>query len=270
MAQRKQGSERKKLKKMKRKLKRKTIGVIGFGAFGEFACRELVETRRLRVFAWNERDSRVLRARAKRVGVRFVNVSEAAACDIVILAVPISKMGECLKRVKPFLKPSVLVVDVCSVKVLPAREMKRLLPRGVALLGTHPLFGPQSAARGIKGKTIALCPVRVSKRRLKKVIRFLRSLGLAPVVCTPREHDAEVARTQALTHFVLRGLQKRGLEKSVFSTSSHAKLAEALDLIKDDSQQLFTDLQRANSFARREREKTLKALIKLHSELSRK
>ena len=91
---------------------------------------------------------------------------------------------------------------------------------------------------------------------------------MTPVVCTPREHDVEMARTQALTHFTLRGLQECGLTQSVFSTSSHAKLAEALDLIKDDSQQLFADLQKRNSFAKKQRRRLIIALTRLDKELN--
>jgi len=112
--------------------------------------------------------------------------------------------------------------------------------------------------------------MRIGANRLNRVHRFLRSLGLTVFICTPREHDAEMARTQAVAHFVLRGLQECGLKKSVFSTASHAKLVEALDLIQGDSQQLFTDMQERNSFAKKQRRRLIAALTRIDKELNRK
>ena len=47
-----------------------------------------------------------------------------------------------------------------ELKTLPVEIMLRGLPPHVAILATHPLFGPQSARGGIRGLKIAVCPVR--------------------------------------------------------------------------------------------------------------
>jgi prephenate dehydrogenase len=38
-------------------------------------------------------------------------------------------------------------------------------------VGTHPLFGPQSAANGIHGLQIAICPVRGPHLRIAALCR---------------------------------------------------------------------------------------------------
>ncbi|MFX9058099.1 prephenate dehydrogenase/arogenate dehydrogenase family protein, partial [Acinetobacter baumannii] len=91
----------------------------------------------------------------------------------------------------PHLRPGALVVDVCSIKTRPLEILERALPPGVDLLGTHPLFGPESGRAGLAGLRIALCPVR--GRRAGQARRFLRRLGLAVTVTTAAEHDRQMA-----------------------------------------------------------------------------
>ena len=66
-------------------------------------------------------------------------------------------MREVVADLALLLKPGTLVLDVGSVKVEPVAIMKELLPETVGIVGTHPLFGPQSAQNGIHGLQIAIC-----------------------------------------------------------------------------------------------------------------
>ena len=140
----------------------KEIALIGYGRFGRLAARYLSRDFRVRI-ADSRKGERVDR------GAQRVSLEEAASKPIVILAVPISQLRAVLAEIAPSLQPGTLVIDVCSVKEQPVRWMRSLLPRSVSILGTHPLFGPDSAARGLKGHTIALCPVRITGKQLLHV-----------------------------------------------------------------------------------------------------
>src|SRR5512136_288369 len=80
------------------------------------------------------------------------------ASDLILLAVPISTVEAVCRDMASLLKPGQLVVDTCSVKEKPVRMMLAELPEYVQILGTHPLFGPDSGKKGIAGLKITLCP----------------------------------------------------------------------------------------------------------------
>ncbi len=111
--------------------------------------------------------------------------------------------------------------------------MKRLLPRFVEILGTHPLFGPDSARNGIRGLKIVLCPVRC--RRVSKIKAWLEGKGLEVIVTTPARHDVEMARTQALFHFLARGVAETGIRVGRLSTPGPAKLFDDFRDVQNDS-----------------------------------
>ena len=48
--------------------------------------------------------------------------------------------------------------------------MSKILPEKVEIIGTHPLFGPQSGRAGIAGMRVAFCPVRTT--RAEQIKRF--------------------------------------------------------------------------------------------------
>ncbi len=144
--------------------------------------------------------------------------------------------------------------------------MKRLLPRFVEILGTHPLFGPDSARNGVRGLKIVLCPVRC--QRVSKVKGWLEGKGLQVIVTTPARHDFEMARTQALFHFLARGVAETGIRVGRLSTPGPAKLFEDFRDVQNDSLQLFQDLHRMNRFTAAVRRKLTECLSRLDMELS--
>ena len=92
-----------------------------------------------------------------------------------------------LKQIAPLLKPGAIVADVCSVKVYPARWMQELLPPSVEILATHPMFGPDSAAKSVAGYKIVLCPERIAPERYRKIKRWLENKGVVTIETTPAE-----------------------------------------------------------------------------------
>ncbi len=86
-----------------------------------------------------------------KLGVSFGTMSDAAACDVVVVAAPEVAMRGVFNSMAPHVKPGALVVDVGSVKLLPARWMIEILTLHADLVAAHPLFGPQSAGNGLSG-----------------------------------------------------------------------------------------------------------------------
>ena len=219
------------------------MGLIGLGQFGELAARHLHQHFDLLVTD----DATGAPARAEALGVVFGDLRQAAARDIVIVAVPVRVMPQVFAAIAPHVKPGALVIDVGSVKSLPSQWMSELLPAHADLVATHPLFGPQSARDGLAGLRLVVCPIRGD--RYEKVAAFGRSLGLTVTVTTAEEHDREMAYVQALTHLIGRSLVNLGIPDEQLKTPSYQHLLELCALIGGDTFELFSAIQTLNPYA---------------------
>jgi prephenate dehydrogenase len=238
----------------------KTISILGFGRFGRMTYEHLSD-RRPRVWT---RDASKLAGLAGAA-----SFAEAAACDVVVLAVPISAMRETCDRLAPLLHRGQIVVDTCSVKVEPVRVMTSSLPEAVQILGTHPLFGPDSGRDGIAGLKIVVSPVRIDPPSYQRIRGFLGSLGLQVIEATPEEHDRQVARTQAIFHLLAQALGRLGWGGEPIATPGPEAFFRQVLALRNDSAQLFLDMQRRNPFAAEYRERFLEELRRLDGELAR-
>jgi prephenate dehydrogenase len=232
-----------------------TIGIVGFGRFGKLAARYLAVDFPVRVY-----DPAAAIQDVASIGAEPVSLEAASRCKIVILAVPISCLQRVLDQVRPHLAPDGLVVDVCSVKEYPVRWMQELLPPSVSILATHPMFGPDSAAESLQGRKIVLCPVRIPAPRFKAVQRYLIARGLAVIETSPSEHDRQIAVSLALTHFIGRSLAGMGARPQDIDTEGYKRLLHILDVVENDTWQLFEDMHRFNQYALEARQRFMEAM----------
>ena len=239
------------------------IGLIGYGRFGRLTVKNLAPDFEVVVYTRNQDKDRDI----AEVGGRLVSIEEAGAQKIVILCVPISAMRKTLRKIAPLLKPDAIVVDVCSVKVFPARWMQELLPPSVEILATHPMFGPDSAGKSISGHKIVLCPERISTERYRKVKLWLEKKGLALIETSPVEHDRKIAISLALTHFIGRSLAEFGAPPLDIDTEGYKRLLHILGVVNNDTWQLFEDMHHFNPFAEEKRRDFLKAMAKIDAHL---
>jgi prephenate dehydrogenase len=224
-------------------LGQKTLGLIGFGQFGRLAAQHLKSH-----FEVTVTDAAPgAEAAARELGVAFGSVEDCAACEVVVVAVPVRVMQTVFTQIAPHIQPGALVVDVGSVKVLPSQWMRDLLPAHADLVATHPLFGPQSAKTGLDGLRLVVCSVR--GQRHEAVAQFGRDLGLTVTVTTAEEHDKEMAYVQALTHLIGRSLVKVGIPDEQLKTPSYQHLLELCSLIGADTFELFSAIQTLNPYA---------------------
>jgi len=220
-----------------------SVGIYGLGRFGSFWAELL--GRFGDVCAYSRSAERVTPP-----GVRRVGEDEVLAQPALILCVAISSVEEVLSRVRGRLLPGAIVMDTCSVKTHPLGLMERLLPSSVSILGTHPMFGPDSARGGVKGLPMILCPGRIPSRELERWRELYASLGLAVSVMTADEHDREAAFTQGVAHYIGRVLSDLGVKRSPIGTVGYNKLLEIVEQTCNDPWQLFLDLQRYNPHTR--------------------
>jgi len=220
----------------------KTLGLIGFGQFGRLVANQLKDRFEILVH-----DASDFSADAANLGIGWGSLEDAAARQIIVVAVPVVSMHETFSALAPHLQRGALVVDVGSVKMLPSQWMLETLPAYVDIVATHPLFGPQSASNGLAGLRLVICPLRGN--RASAVVGLAEDLGLTATVTTPEEHDLEMAYVQALTHLIGRTLVNLNVPDELLKTQSYQHLLDLCGLLRDDSFGLFSAIQTLNPFA---------------------
>jgi prephenate dehydrogenase len=220
---------------------RPALGLIGYGAFGRLTARHLA--------AWFDVLAHDPAATDAEDTARLTDLATAAACPVVVLAVPVEGLAGTLAAIGPHLQAGALVIDVGSVKVGPARLMADHLPAHVHAVGTHPLFGAQSARDGIAGLRIAVCPVR-GDRVARRVAAFCRhALKLKVFRVTPEDHDREAAMVQGLTHLISRVLLSMEPLPTRMTTVSFERIMQAVEMVRYDSPAVFRAIERENPFS---------------------
>ena len=145
------------------------IGIYGLGRFGSFWASTLSKIVDVQAYS---RNSKVPE------GVKSVSEDELCQSDVLFLCNSISSMEEVCKRISPKLKKGTVVADTCSVKVYPIEIMKEHLPDDIQILGTHPMFGPDSGRNGVKGLPVAVCSERIEDNALSEHFVVVFSIGI--------------------------------------------------------------------------------------------
>jgi prephenate dehydrogenase len=194
----------------------------------------------------------------------------AAEAELVVVAVPVPRMTAVLQELRPYLRPSQLVLDVGSVKVRPVEALAEVLGTEVPWVGTHPLFGPLSLAMAERPLRVVICPNPLHPEAAGQARAFYERLGCEIVEQTPENHDRVMAHTHALTFFVAKGMIDAGTGLDVpFAPASFKALARTIETVRSDAGHLFAAIQRENPFASEARHQLLKALGEIHEQLER-
>jgi prephenate dehydrogenase len=241
---------------------RRAIGIVGAGRFGSYLAAQLT-------CVGYEVQSADVRTDAATYEQDLVRACRAST---VIYAVPIRAFEQAILDTRAYLAPQSVVMDVCSVKMVPCAMLERHLP-GRPIVGTHPLFGRESAPLTCAGQRVAVCvPESVKGTALGNVAstratELFTTLGLTIVPCTAADHDLQIARSQFLTHFIGRGAERSGVGRVALSTKSHDDLMDIIDVVCHDSIELFEDMAKFNPMTTSVRAEFLGALQAIDQQL---
>lgn len=227
-----------------RKSETTSLGIVGFGAFGQLAALHL--GKHFEISAYDP--SPDVATVAKQLGVRLSSLHSVSQADVILIAAPVSSFEQVVGDIAVACKPGALIVDVGSVKVVPAEIMQRLLPNHVDIVATHPLFGPQSAMAALEGLKIAVCPIQ-GRRHARLAAYLRRALGLTVIMTTPEDHDQEAAFVQGLTHLIAKVLLRLGPLPTRMTTKSFDLLSEAILMVQDDAPEVFEAIEKTNPYA---------------------
>ncbi len=243
---------------MKKRAKKK-IAIIGCGRFGFLLTQILKEYGEIFV---------IDKKKVKK-DLNQIDHSGLSDMDWVIFAVPISGMEEAVLESLEFLKPKTLVMDVCSVKTYPLEIFKKHLPSSIEVLGTHPMFGPDSAKYGLEGLQLILTPQRISPASLSEVKEIFSELELSLLEMTPEEHDRQIAKSLTLVHYLGRALSKMDLRGLRVTTLGLERLMAIDETVSNDSWQLFFDMNHYNPYTEQVRQNLRDILEDLENKIKK-
>jgi len=143
-----------------------SIGVIGFGRFGQFIARTFQKYGRVVVTSRSDYTEI-----ASSMGVKYVPLADPKQfleedLDVIVVAVSILSFERTIANLMPHLDKYLeekhieqnidkirgpLFVDVLSVKEHARQVMLKLLPSECDILCAHPMFGPDSGKNGWRG-----------------------------------------------------------------------------------------------------------------------
>ncbi|MBL6991103.1 MAG: prephenate dehydrogenase/arogenate dehydrogenase family protein [Bacteriovoracaceae bacterium] len=221
------------------------VGLIGFGRLGKLLTKYLTEDCDLYVY-----DKILCSKEVKHLGAIPASLEEVCKLPIIIPAVPISLFEEVIQNISSLVDPHSLIVDVCSVKQHPVDVMEKYLPKSVSILGTHPMFGPDSAADTLFGTKIVLCKVRMRDKLYSDIVIYLEKHGIKVIESTPSEHDEQISSSLFLTHLIGRTLIEFDAKKLLIDTMGYRRLRKILLTVENDTWQLFEDMEKYNSYAK--------------------
>ena len=191
----------------------KQLGLIGCGLIGGSFALALKEA------GWVERvcgysATQLTLKTAKDMGVIDEicgdTCSAVMGSDIVLIAIPVQAIEECLKEITPFLGPECLVMDVGSTKENIAQAAKLFMGDKLSqFVPTHPIAGKElvgvthASAELFRDRPLILTPLAQTKLQLlDKAHKVWTKLGSKVHKMTPNEHDKAFAAVSHLPHLI--------------------------------------------------------------------
>lgn len=259
-----------------------TIGVVGFGRFGQFIARSFQKYGNVVVTSRSDYTDI-----ANGMGVKYIPLSDQGAfvaqgLDVIVVAVSILSFEDTLKDLVPHLKRDIairstkdiraqgpLIVDVLSVKEHARQVMLDLLPPECDILCTHPMFGPDSGKDSWFGLNFVYEKTRIDNvvldpgstpkgadkdstfhvegmDRMERFLSIWEEEGCRMIPMTCHEHDAYAANSQFVTHLMGRILGAQGLAKTPIDTKGFESVLKVVDSTTADSFDLFYGLYKYN------------------------
>ncbi|MBS0575539.1 MAG: prephenate dehydrogenase [Proteobacteria bacterium] len=236
------------------------IAMLGYGRFGRAFAERLQQVgHKVRAFD----------PQTKPPG-SMATASAAAAIDgaqWVVLAMPVPAMADALADIRTLLDPEQTVIDVGSVKQQPCALMGKVLGRVIPHLGTHPLFGPLSIARG-DALRVVLCPSDRHPEATERARALFGSIGCTAVVADAAAHDRAMAKTHALAFFIARAMVEMGIGDDLsMAPPSFQGLAGMIAAVRGDAGHLFAAIQRENPYSEAARKELIEHLQRIDQRL---
>ncbi|RMG33122.1 MAG: prephenate dehydrogenase [Methanobacteriota archaeon] len=194
--------------------------------------------------------------------LNFVDLKEALGSDIIFLTIPIRSIPGWMEENAHLIPSSSTLVDCASVKLKVLEWVNPYAEKyGFHFVATHPLFGPDSAAGGLKNHKIVVIPQKVPYPQLRFLTElFEKKLGLQIISMSADEHDRMMAYNLSLVHLIGRTLDNLNIHHLPLKMPNLDGLLRIATVASNDSFELFVDMNHWNPYAEEVREQFLGSL----------
>ncbi|DAZ99653.1 TPA: hypothetical protein N0F65_001890 [Lagenidium giganteum] len=255
------------------KTKKLTVGIYGFGNFGQFLAKTMAKYHTVRATSRSD-----YTAQAQALGCTFFPTStlEAffAGLDVLVLSTSILSFKSVLAAIPAKLLENVVIVDVLSVKTHPKQLLLAQAPASSSILCTHPMFGPESGKHSWRAPPMMYEKVRVvSGEHAQAMDGFLRVFELEMcrmLEMTCESHDEFAASSQFLTHLTGRILGVQGVKNTPIDTRGFKNLVRMVEDTCKDSFDLFQGLYEFNPNSEQQIRKFEESLREVTQQLQHK
>jgi len=192
------------------------ISVIGLGLLGgSISLGVLRSFPKVRLVGYTHRAATRAKARQLAIASEVVEDLDSAVtgADLVIVATPIYTFKAIFASISGFLSAGCILTDVGSTKVLPHQWARRVLPKGVHYVGSHPIAGSEQRGLDFARDDLfdrANCILTTTKDTNNKAVellsRFWSALGCRPIKMRPAEHDRILANVSHVPHITAASL----------------------------------------------------------------
>ncbi len=241
----------------------KKLGLIGFGRFGRLLYDQLKTTVDVQVHDPEKMSDPAY------ASVPFADLENICKNELIILAIPVSQIEKVCRNMRSHLSSQSVIMDVCAVKTYPSNIMLKNFNSSVQILGSHPLFGPDSVKETMQGHLMIITPYRIGNNNLKRIKKFWEGFGIKIIDMTPDEQDRLMAWTLAMTHFLGRSLNGLPLPETTIATRDYRNLIELMRKINRDTWELFEDMHRYNPYTVEMRNLLLESMQQMKEKLDK-
>ncbi len=242
--------------------KRLRVGIVGFGKFGQFLARKIMEQHE--VLVTSKTDYFHL---CHEMGINFYNCPKVflrQRLDVLIISVSITAFGQVLtnlSRLPDF--RNLLVVDVLSVKGFPKNQLLKNVPNNCDILTTHPMFGPESCpTNDWSDQPFVYETLRIQNQ--ERYQHFMKTFQECRLIRLDAEsHDQYAAKSQFITHVIGQILKELDVKETPIDTKSYQLLRQVGKIVGGDSMDLFKGLSTYNRYTQPEFKKLLEIVERL-------
>ena len=256
------------------------IGIVGYGAFGQFLGKQMAATHKVRCIDQMDRSKE-----ADRTDVEYYPMFDMhnflEDLDVVVFAVPLIEFEDVIKNIAANQLSGKLVVEVCPLSAHPKKVLLNHLGGDADILSTHPMFGPSDRSGTIEddahlkyswdGQPMVYDMVRVSDvRRADSFLPIFERARCQMVAMTAEEHDELTADAEFVTHLTGRILDRHMLPATPVSSREYAALCDVAEMTSGDTLDMFYGLYKYNPNAKEAMAKMRENLARIERQLAGK
>ncbi len=221
-----------------------SIGIIGFGRFGQFLAKEFVKYG-WRVYVTSRKN---YIQEATNIGAEyknFINFNKLDL-DVLLISTSILSFNTIVNKIDFNNFKDSIIVDVLSVKQYPKEILLKYVNKN--LIFTHPMFGPDSAKNSWKNLNFVYEKYNIDKNVVAtKFLNFWKYMECNMIEMSCEKHDKFTANSQFLTHLTGRILDYSKIKLTPVDTNGFKLLYQLTQNTVNDSWELFEGLAKFNS-----------------------